>query len=227
MTISDNRGRALRSACTLASMIDALSRTSPKPAPRTLTRTAVAATKHHHEADVADLRARVTRTRGVLVAKINTARLFALAFRPVVRLVGVHHERSRTSGIGLAARWLTAALRDHEDALRALRRVERCGARTRRGMPCCAPANGRGRRCRRHGGASTGARSVEGKARAAAALAKINAARAQGAAKPRVRSRPVTETARAVLAALDALRRRAPRRPRVSTWSPHGGRASA
>ena len=40
-----------------------------------------------------------------------------------------------------------------------------CGARTRRGTPCKAPAMPNGR-CRMHGGKSTGARTAEGKERA-------------------------------------------------------------
>src|SRR5215470_14627569 len=46
----------------------------------------------------------------------------------------------------------------------------RCGARTRRGTTCQAPAmksrkTGKYTRCRRHGGASTGPRTAEGRAR--------------------------------------------------------------
>lgn len=40
----------------------------------------------------------------------------------------------------------------------------RCGARTRRGQPCRAPAMTNGR-CRMHGGTSTGPRTEEGLAR--------------------------------------------------------------
>src|SRR5712692_6598331 len=40
----------------------------------------------------------------------------------------------------------------------------RCGAKTRRGTPCGAPAMMNGR-CRMHGGASTGPRTAEGLAR--------------------------------------------------------------
>lgn len=45
-----------------------------------------------------------------------------------------------------------------------------CGARCRDGHPCRAPGLGRGGRCRRHGGASTGPTSPEGRARSLAAL---------------------------------------------------------
>lgn len=53
----------------------------------------------------------------------------------------------------------------------------RCGARTRQGRPCQAPAVWNNRwdmprngRCRMHGGASTGPKTPEGKARALANL---------------------------------------------------------
>ncbi|MGB0555140.1 MAG: HGGxSTG domain-containing protein [Alphaproteobacteria bacterium] len=32
----------------------------------------------------------------------------------------------------------------------------RCGARTRKGIPCCIPALRGGRRCRMHGGSASG-----------------------------------------------------------------------
>jgi hypothetical protein len=44
----------------------------------------------------------------------------------------------------------------------------RCGALTRRGTPCVAQGNGKGGRCRNHGGLSTGPRTPEGKQRIAA-----------------------------------------------------------
>ena len=63
-----------------------------------------------------------------------------------------------------------------QDARRSLRE-KRCGAKTRKGPPCQAPAvwskakgqpvNGR---CRMHGGLSTGPKTPEGKVRALAAL---------------------------------------------------------
>ncbi len=45
----------------------------------------------------------------------------------------------------------------------------RCGARTRRGTACQKPPIKGKRRCRLHGGLSTGPRTAEGKARIAAA----------------------------------------------------------
>ena len=45
----------------------------------------------------------------------------------------------------------------------------KCGARTRKGVPCKRPAYPNGR-CRNHGGLSTGPRTAEGRARAIEAL---------------------------------------------------------
>ena len=42
---------------------------------------------------------------------------------------------------------------------------QRCGAKTRKGTPCQTPAKKPTRRCRRHGGASTGPRTKDGLAR--------------------------------------------------------------
>ena len=41
----------------------------------------------------------------------------------------------------------------------------RCDAKTRKGTACQRPANKKNRRCRVHGGASTGPRTKEGRAR--------------------------------------------------------------
>ena len=46
---------------------------------------------------------------------------------------------------------------------------QRCGAKTRRGVPCQRPANKRNGRCRLHGGASSGPRTEQGRAKIAAA----------------------------------------------------------
>lgn len=51
----------------------------------------------------------------------------------------------------------------------------RCGARTRKGTPCQAPALWGKNRCRMHGGLSTGAKTAEGRAR----IAESNRRRAQ------------------------------------------------
>ena len=47
-----------------------------------------------------------------------------------------------------------------------------CGAKIRSGHPCRKPTLKRKRRCRLHGGASTGPKTAEGKARIAAAQLK-------------------------------------------------------
>ncbi len=41
-------------------------------------------------------------------------------------------------------------------------KAPRCGAKTRRGTPCLCPAMRRRRRCRLHGGKSTGPRTLKG-----------------------------------------------------------------
>lgn len=51
-----------------------------------------------------------------------------------------------------------------------------CGAMNRRGLPCQCKLLLRGRRCKFHGGMSTGPRTPEGKARAALNLRKDRAA---------------------------------------------------
>lgn len=48
----------------------------------------------------------------------------------------------------------------------------RCGARCRNGKPCNAPGNGRGQRCKLHGGKSTGPTTEAGRQRALGALAR-------------------------------------------------------
>ena len=47
---------------------------------------------------------------------------------------------------------------------------QKCGAKTRTDKPCKAPGNGKGGRCKMHGGMSTGPRTQEGKTRSLAAL---------------------------------------------------------
>jgi hypothetical protein len=62
-----------------------------------------------------------------------------------------------------------------------------CGARTRKGAPCLARVVPGKRRCRVHGGLSTGPRTPEGKAWIAAAQRKrwFHVGLARGSAKPR------------------------------------------
>lgn len=61
-----------------------------------------------------------------------------------------------------------AMVQARRDAATAKRR-SRCGARTRKGRPCRMKSEPGKRRCKFHGGMSTGARTPEGKARIAEA----------------------------------------------------------
>lgn len=63
---------------------------------------------------------------------------------------------------------MVARLKARSDAAAAKRRV-RCGAKTRKGTPCRMTSEPGKRRCKFHGGRSTGARTPEGKARIAEA----------------------------------------------------------
>ena len=67
------------------------------------------------------------------------------------------------------ARLLAEAQAQARAAARLARRRVRCGALTRRGTPCRAFSEPGRRRCRFHGGRSTGPRTPEGKARIAEA----------------------------------------------------------
>jgi len=57
-------------------------------------------------------------------------------------------------------------------ALNPMHAAPRCGAKTRSGSPCRAPAIRGKRRCRMHGGRSCGARTAEGRAAQRAAHTK-------------------------------------------------------
>lgn len=63
---------------------------------------------------------------------------------------------------------MVARLKARTDAAAVKRRV-RCGAKTRKGTPCRMKSEPGKRRCKFHGGRSTGARTPEGKARIAEA----------------------------------------------------------
>ncbi|MGA7326884.1 MAG: HGGxSTG domain-containing protein [Rhodomicrobium sp.] len=54
-------------------------------------------------------------------------------------------------------------------ALELANEATRCGARTRKGTPCRCRGRGKGRKCKLHGGASTGPRTKAGLARSLAA----------------------------------------------------------
>ena len=66
-----------------------------------------------------------------------------------------------------------SALRKHGKVMVRHRSMEimriTCGARTRAGHPCRRKGTGKGRRCRNHGGRSTGPRTIEGRERIASA----------------------------------------------------------
>jgi len=55
--------------------------------------------------------------------------------------------------------------REPESTVQNMQSAARCGAKTRRGTPCMAPAMRDKKRCRLHGGKSTGPRTPEGLAR--------------------------------------------------------------
>ena len=68
----------------------------------------------------------------------------------------------------------------------------RCGAKTRQGKPCQAPAMHNGR-CRMHGGASTGPRTPEGLARSRRARWKHGLYSAEAKAEARFFRQRITE----------------------------------
>ncbi len=79
------------------------------------------------------------------------------------------HVRAHANDFAGFPPWAAAWLAKHA-TLRTLRRVQ-CGARRRYdGKPCRAKSVPGKRRCRWHGGCSTGPKSQEGKARLAANL---------------------------------------------------------
>jgi len=64
----------------------------------------------------------------------------------------------------------------------------RCGAKTRQGQPCKAPAVRGRKRCRMHGGASCGPTSIEGRARISKANQKTGDFTSEKKAKRRLRA---------------------------------------
>jgi hypothetical protein len=91
--------------------------------------------------------------------------------RPQLDMHPWERER-REQGERWMREWRAKELREDREELRrviqtlaVLVPMLRCGARTRKGSPCqCKPMPGK-RRCRLHGGLSTGARSEAGRAR--------------------------------------------------------------
>jgi hypothetical protein len=91
----------------------------------------------------------------------------------------------------------------HAKGLAAAEAVARCGARTRRGGPCAAPAMPNGR-CRMHGGASTGPRTEAGLERCRTAALKhgLRSTEAREAGRMRGEARRLAAGLRALLAEL-------------------------
>jgi hypothetical protein len=83
----------------------------------------------------------------------------AVEARLAMQMVTVHNPSVENGLLGLV--WLLKNGNLPGDPSTA----PRCGARTRRGTPCCAPAMRGRQRCRMHGGASTGPRTKRGLAR--------------------------------------------------------------
>jgi hypothetical protein len=79
----------------------------------------------------------------------------------------------------------------------------RCGAKTRKGMPCRSPAMPNGR-CRMHGGLSTGAKTAEGIERIRAARTKHGRYSAASIARRRAARKAIREI-RALLRSEDQL----------------------
>ena len=184
-----------------------------------------------HGEQLARARVEVQRTRAVVRQAVDGCRAIMRVCPAVVRLrdplrgAPWWHERTSGRTVRYFAGLLAAAITAHVEALRGLGRAQRCGARCRDGHGCRAPRVEGKRRCKLHGGRSTGPRTAEGRARAAEALARVNAARSTGsssATRSRTREpRPsVLEIARGVLVATLARSRRPRRSPRVSTWNP-------
>ena len=82
----------------------------------------------------------------------------------------------------------------------------RCGARNRRHLPCRAPAMRGRKRCRMHGGKSTGPRTAEGLERIRQAHL-THGLRTQAAKTERDRARQARKNARALMAAMNRLLR--------------------
>ena len=109
---------------------------------------------------IEQLRLRLTEAeRELIAARANAKvadRLREAGVRPSTRsLLGV------TALLTLSGS--NARLKHAEQDLKAVRRYQRCGAKTRKGTPCqCAPEPGRDR-CTKHGGKSTGPRTEAGR----------------------------------------------------------------
>lgn len=188
------------------------------------------ALRAEHAAAVArrrELLRSVGRELALLDALATLRRFGGLAFcRPGMPWIRSRGRRSAKGARLLAWRRGAMLLRALDAAERDITRTRRCDARCRDGHPCNASGRGRGGRCRRHGGCSTGARSAEGRARSLAALAAAGAARAAARGRPAApprREPPVARLRRLVVALLASRPAGGRRRPRASSWSPADG----
>lgn len=139
--------------------------------------------------------------------------------RPWARSTG---RRELTTARRVARVW-ARLLAEHDRLTREAARLKTCDARCRDGHPCNAPGVGRGGRCRRHGGRSTGAITPEGRERALSTLRRHQPRPDAPKRKPVV---PIVDRYRAALAELLA-RRPSRRKPRTSTWRPASAAAPA
>ncbi|WP_176559561.1 helix-turn-helix domain-containing protein [Rubellimicrobium roseum] len=128
--------------------------------------------------------------------RVNLHQMAPQRFMEVLGLGGLRNANARARGWGLtqndpipayiATRMAAAAARQKaREAERAARAHVPCGARTRKGHPCRLLSEPGQRRCKFHGGKSTGPTTPEGRARIAEAQRRRWAAwRAAKAAEP-------------------------------------------
>lgn len=94
------------------------------------------------------------------------AQVLALPDAPMIvpiRIFFVERQQHGTTHQDAAVLAMLQAVEDQMKAIRANRRV-RCGAKTRKGAACRMRSEPGKRRCKFHGGKSTGAKTAEGKA---------------------------------------------------------------
>ena len=130
----------------------------------------------------------------VLIARLRAEKVEHRAMIENIQAITAEHRAviaSNRSLMALMREMIPAAFRERHDAARAAARpVERpptgdrprCGARCRDGHACAAPvvwlagAAAPRRRCRMHGGLSTGPRTAEGRVRSLLAIGQVGAA---------------------------------------------------
>jgi transcriptional regulator with XRE-family HTH domain len=113
-------------------------------------------------------------------ARVNLGGWAPLRILEALGLAALTHQYARAGGWGLSGQCemqarmdaqvaVQTALWQEREAQRAARRRVICGARTRKGTPCRNKSEPGKKRCKFHGGKSTGPRTAEGKARIAEA----------------------------------------------------------